>query len=287
MIVHKQLTLDHLTFDLRCAGDPSNELVILLHGFPETNHMWIPLMKDLSKKGLYCVAPNLRGYSPGAQPKGKKNYTLEQLGSDIVTISKALGKEKFHLIGHDWGACIGWHVAYEQPELVLSWSALSIPHLQGFGEALAKDPTQKKMSSYMQRFQIPWLPEYKIKKDNFAVLKRLWKNCTKEEIADYLSVFQKKGTVTAALNYYRENYKILKNATKTQILDDVDVPTLMIWGEDDFAIGSYGVERCKDYVTGDYTFIKVKGGHWLVQTNYNEVALAINNHLDKYRSSLN
>ncbi|MBF2709907.1 alpha/beta fold hydrolase [Flavobacterium soyangense] len=286
MIVQKQLTLDHLTFDLRCAGDSSNELVILLHGFPETNHMWIPLMEDLVKKDFYCVAPNLRGYSPSAQPKGKKNYTLEKLAADVVNISKAFGKEKIHLIGHDWGACIGWYIAYQHPELVLSWSALSIPHLQGFGEALAKDATQKKMSAYMQRFQIPWLPEYKIKKDNFALLKLLWKNCTKDEIADYLSVLKKKGTVTAALNYYRENYKLLKSGDTTTILGNVDVPTLLIWGEDDFAIGSYSVEKCKDYLTGAYTFVKVKGGHWLVQTNYNEVASAIGNHLDKYRSSL-
>jgi pimeloyl-ACP methyl ester carboxylesterase len=231
MIVQKQLTLDLLTFDLRCAGDSSNELVILLHGFPETNHMWIPLMEDLVKKGFYCVAPNQRGYSPNAQPKGKKNYTLELLGSDILNISKVLGKEKFHLIGHDWGACIGWYIAQVYPEKILSWSALSVPHLQGFGEALSKDASQKKMSSYMQRFQIPWLPEYNIKKNDFAILKRLWKNCSKEEIADYLSVFQKKGTVTAALNYYRENYKILKSANSTQILGNVLVPTLMIWEE--------------------------------------------------------
>lgn len=72
MILQSQLTFGNLTFDLRTAGDKNNELVIMLHGFPETNHMWVPLMEDLVKKGFYCVAPNQRGYSPNAQPEGKK-----------------------------------------------------------------------------------------------------------------------------------------------------------------------------------------------------------------------
>ena len=287
MILKSQLTVGDLTFDLRTAGKESNETVILLHGFPETSHMWTPLMKDLIKEGFYCIAPNQRGYSRDAKPKGKKNYTIEKLGADIIQISKVLGKDKFHLIGHDWGATIGWYLSNQYPELLLSWSALSVPHTQAFGEAIVSDPIQKRMSAYIRHFQVPWLPEFNIKKHDHKLLKRHWKNSCKDEVDDYLSVFREHGTVTAALNYYRGNYRMLKSASTTTILGDVHVPTLFIWGEADPAIGYYGVEKCQDHVKGDYNFVKVKGGHWLVQTNYDEVASSVINHLKKYRKILN
>lgn len=287
MILKSQLTVGDLTFDLRTAGNESNETVILLHGFPETSHMWIPLMMDLIKEGFYCIAPNQRGYSRDAKPRGKKNYTIDKLGEDIIQISKALNSDKFHLIGHDWGAAIGWYLSHQYPELLLSWSALSVPHLQAFGEAIVSDPMQKRMSAYIRHFQLPWLPEFNIKKQDHKLFKRLWKNSSKDEQEDYLSVFREHGTVTAALNYYRGNYRMLKSAGTTTVLGDVHVPTLFIWGEADPAVGYYSVAKCQDHVKGDYNFVKVKGGHWLVQTNYEEVASSVINHLKKYRKILN
>ncbi len=286
MILKSQLTVGELTFDLRTAGEESNETVILLHGFPETSHMWTPLMKDLVKESFYCIAPNQRGYSRGAKPKGKKNYTIEKLGADIIQISKVLSRGKFHLIGHDWGAAIGWYLSNQYPELLLSWSALSVPHIQAFGEAIVSNPIQKRMSAYIGHFQFPWLPEFNIKKHDYKLLKWFWKNSSKEEVDDYLSVFRERGTVSAALNYYRGNYRMLKSAGRIRILGNVHVPTLFIWGEADPAIGSFGVEQCQDHVKGDYNLVKVNGGHWLVQTNYDEVASSVINHLKKYRKIL-
>ncbi len=249
--------------------------------------MWTPLIKDLIKEGFYCIAPNQRGYSRDAKPKGKKNYTFEKLGADIIQIAKVLGRNKFHLIGHDLGATIGWYLSNQYPELILSWSALSVPHTQAFVKAMVSDPIQKRMSAYIRHFQFPWLPEFNIKKHDHKLLKRLWKNSSKDEVDDYLSVFQEHGTVTAALNYYRGNYRMLKSAGTTTILGDVHVPTLFIWGEADTAIGYCGVEKCQDHVKGDYNFVKVKGGHWLVQTNYDEVASSVINHLKKNSKILN
>jgi pimeloyl-ACP methyl ester carboxylesterase len=287
MIFKSQLTISDLTFDLRTAGKESNEAVILLHGFPETSHMWTPLMIDLIKEGFYCIAPNQRGYSRDAKPKGKQNYTIDKLGADIIQIAKVLNIDKFHLIGHDWGAIVGWYLSNQFLELILSWSASSVPHLQAFGEAIVNDPIQKRMSAYVRHFQFPWLPEFMIKRSDHKLLRRLWENSSKEEVDDYLSVFREHGTVVAALNYYRGNYQMLKSAGTAAILGDVHVPTLFIWGEADPAIGYYGVEKCQDHVKGDYNFVKVKGGHWLVQTNYDEVASSVITHLKKNRKTLN
>ena len=282
MIAKSQISIGEFTFDLSTAGHPDNTAVVLLHGFPESNHMWTRLMEDLAQEGYYCVAPNLRGYSSGARPKGKANYAIQHLTRDIIQISEALNLSKLHLVGHDWGALIGWYIAEQHPELLFSWSALSVPHAQAFAEAVINDPRQKKMSTYIRRFQMPWLPEYKLKKQNFALLKRLWKHSSSKEVDDYISIFETDGALTAAINYYRGNYKMMKQANRNSILGKVLVPTILVWGEHDPAIGLAGINNCSDHIDAAYELIKIQGGHWLIQTHYNLVAQAIIQHLKKH-----
>ena len=123
-------------FDCRVSGNEENELIILLHGFPETSFMWINLMKKLSSIGYFCLAPDMRGYSKNASPKGVKNYTIKKLSGDILNIADAINVNKFHLIAHDWGAGIGWNIVYNNAEKIISWTALSVPHSRGFRKAI-------------------------------------------------------------------------------------------------------------------------------------------------------
>ena len=269
-------------FDCRVSGDPNNEAVILLHGFPETSFMWINLMEKLSSIGYYCIAPNMRGYSENASPKGKKHYTVDKLVLDILNIADAVNKETFHLIGHDWGAGVGWNVVYLNPERILSWTALSVPHPKGFGKAFKTDKVQKKKSRYMGWFLIPILPEIALRKNDFEKFRRLWKNSSTEELDDYLTVFRRKQTLTAALNYYRAN---LGRGKKLRT-GDIVRPTLFIWGKTDLAVGSVAAENNHKYMKGEYTFLQLDGGHWLIQTNYNEVETAIIEHLSKHKATL-
>lgn len=278
-----QIKIDNLTFDCRTNGDKKNELVILLHGWPETSYMWTRLMSSFSKSGFYCVAPNLRGYSKEACPKGKKHYSLDKLSQDVLDIFKYLNKSKFHLIGHDWGALIGWKLVHDNQDKILSWTGISVPHPQAFGKAIAINSQQRKMSQYAKYFQLPYLPELILRKNNFAILKRLWENCEAEEVNNYLEVFRNPKQLTASLNYYRSNYKQLKRAAKNQILGNINVPTLFIWGNKDIAIGSYAVDESHQYIKNDYEFIALNAGHWLIQTNYHELEKAITKHINKYK----
>jgi pimeloyl-ACP methyl ester carboxylesterase len=282
MLEIKKIKIQNLTFDCRVAGKEEDELVILLHGFPESAYMWVDLMEDISALGYYCVAPDLRGYSKEACPKGKKNYGLGKLKADVMNIAKSLGREKFHLIGHDWGAAIGWQVVHDHPDAILSWTGLSVPHLQAFFEAIATDKDQKNKSRYMYAFQIPLLPEINIRKNDFKVFRKLWKNSSQTEVEDYLSIFRKKRSLTAALNYYRGNIKLVKAAAKEQIMGDISAPTLFIWGENDVAIGSVSVEKGHDFMKGYYKFLKLEAGHFLIQTNYLEIKTAVTEHLLKF-----
>lgn len=279
-----EIQIDKLTFDCLASGKEEDELVILLHGFPESAYMWRNLIEDISALGFYCIAPHTRGYSKGARPKGKKHYTLEKLSKDVMDIAKYAGRDKFHLIGHDWGAGIGWKVVHDHPGAILSWTGLSVPHIQAFFEAVMNDEQQRKMSRYIKDFQWPFIPEFLIRKNNFEAFRKLWKKSSKDEVEEYLSIFRDKYALTAALNYYRSNFKLLKKSAHTPILGDIEVPTLFIWGEKDVAIGPACVEKGHSFMKGHYQFLKVDGGHWLMQSRYSEIKPIILAHLERFRA---
>ncbi len=220
----RKINIDKLEFDCRISGNENDEIVILLHGFPETSFMWKRLMTEIAALGFYCIAPNMRGYSKNACPKGRNHYTIKRISQDILNIVKSIGKDKFHLIGHDWGAVIGWNIVYKNRDKILSWSSLSVPHIQAFRKALLLDQDQKKRSRYIKWFRIPFVSEFRIRKNDFELFRKLWKYSSNEEVEDYLSVFRRKQSLTAALNYYRANF----GKSKSEPIGDIFVPTLFL-----------------------------------------------------------
>lgn len=278
MIELKKITVGELEFDVRVSGKKEHEAIILLHGFPETSFMWSKLMEKLSYLGYYCIAPDMRGYSENACPKGVENYRVKELREDILNIATSMGAEKFHLVGHDWGAAIGWNVVYASPERILSWTALSVPHTRAFGRAIKLDKEQKKKSRYIGWFLVPVLPELYLRRGDLSKFRKLWKHSSPEELENYLSVFRRKKSLTAALNYYRANIGKGKN----QPIGSIEAPVLFIWGNRDLAIGAFAARGNHEYMKGEYTFLELEGGHWLIQTNYSEVESAIVKHISKY-----
>lgn len=276
-----KINIEELEFDCRVSGDKQNELIILLHGFPETSYMWIDLMKKLSSLGFYCLAPDMRGYSENACPKGVKHYTIDKLRQDILNIADAVNKDKFHLIGHDWGAGIGWNIVYNNKNRIISWTGLSVPHNKAFGKAIKLDAEQKRKSRYIKWFLLPFIPEMMLRKNDFEKFRKLWKHSSPEELENYLSVFRRRQTLTAALNYYRANIGRGRNQT----IGNIEIPTLFIWGNRDLAVGAFAVKFNEKYITGDYNFKEVNGGHWLMQTNYTEVESEIVHHVTKYQKN--
>ena len=156
-----RLPLGELEFRARVAGfdnpAPKGD-VVLLHGFPETSVMWVPLIDAASEAGYRVVAFDQRGYSPGARPEDLSAYTIGHLTSDVFRVADGVGFEDFHLVGHDWGSGVGWGLVLEDASRLLSWTSLSIPHIAAFGEAIAADPDQQQKSSYMLLFRTPWVP---------------------------------------------------------------------------------------------------------------------------------
>ena len=262
-----------MSFRCRLSGPPGGEPVVLLHGFPESSAMWAPLMALLAAQGYRCLAPDLRGYSPGARPRAVGAYTMDQVASDVTALADVMGWRAFHLVGHDWGAGCGWTLVQLVPERLLSWTALSLPHMAAFGKALRTVPEQKQKSWYMVFFQLPVLPELAL---GAWALERVWRNAGPDEAADYRRLFKPYGARRAVLNWYRAARR------RTVAYGDVAVPTLFFWGNRDVAIARAGAEDTARYMKGEYRFLELDAGHWLPREAFGHVAPAVLEHLRRH-----
>lgn len=274
-----KVKVNEQVFEVRVAGlSNQGSLVVLLHGFPESSLMWEPLMIRLAKAGYRVVAPNQRGYSSTARPQGYKNYAMQLLAKDVIEIARKVGFNKqFHLVGHDIGAVVGWTVATLYPNLIKSWTALSVPDWPAYLWALNNDPVQKKKGHYVHTFQHKYIPELMLAAFNYHILRKLWAGFPETTIDAYLNLFSEKGALTAVVNWYRALLKLPQI-----IYTPVTVPTKFIWGNQDLAIARGGVDKNRDYVNGPYEFVELNAGHWFMEFNQNEICQEIMSHIQKY-----
>ena len=272
-----------MTFRCRVAGDPKGEPVVLLHGWPETSHMWIELLGRLASEGYYCIAPDQRGFSPEARPSKVRDYAITYLVGDVMALADSFGMKNFHLIGHDWGSAIGWAVVNSHSDRIRSWTAISIPHVRAFSDALRFDKEQKKKSQYMALFQWRGIPEWYLLRKDRELLRKTWKKSSAGELEEYLAVIGNKSALKATLAYYRANYKTLKKGKGADTYGDVTTPTLFIWGNKDIAVTRVAAEGTAQYMKGPYQFVELKAGHWLMQEAFEDCAKPILQHLSESR----
>lgn len=228
-------------------------LMLMLHGFPEFWYSWRHQIPAFAKR-FKVVALDLRGYNESDKPTDQSAYVMSEFIKDIRGVIQGLGYDKCELIGHDWGGAIAWSFAYAYPEMVESLIVLNIPHPAKFAEGL-RTPQQLLRSSYIFFFQLPWLPELALQAFNYQAIENALKGMavnkdafSEADIQTYKEAASKPGALTATLNYYRNIFQQGMTDTNWGILE---VPTLMIWGEDDLPLGkelTYGTERyVKDF----------------------------------------
>src|SRR3712207_4261017 len=161
-----------MTFDVRDAGPDDGEPVVLLHGFPQDATAWDRVAPALHQHGLRTLAPDQRGYSPMARPRGRACYRLRETTGDVLALLEAAGLDSAHVVGHDWGGLVAWALGAWHPKRVRTLTALSVPHPAAMTAAmLASD--QALRSSYAGFFQLPVVPERLLLAGNGAVLRRV------------------------------------------------------------------------------------------------------------------
>ncbi len=147
-----------LRFDVTDEGPLDGEVIVLLHGFPQRSTSWDKVRPALHGAGYRTIAPDQRGYSPGARPPRRGDYRLGALVDDITALITAVGSGAVHVVGHDWGAAVAWSLAAAHPEQVTTLTTVSVPHPRAMMASL-RTFDQLRRSWYMGFFQLPWLPE--------------------------------------------------------------------------------------------------------------------------------
>jgi pimeloyl-ACP methyl ester carboxylesterase len=246
----------------------SGPLIVLLHGFPEFWYSWRYQIPFLAEHGYTVVAPDLRGYNDTDKPR--KGYDVPTLLKDIAGLIKGLGQEQAIIVGHDWGGGLAWAFAIYYPYMTSRLIAMNAPHPRAMQREL-RTLKQLRKSWYFFVFQIPWLPEALLLRNRANEIGRILNGAAlqkgafpPEVTAIYQRAMSKPGAMTAALNYYRQLFRRLP-APATEENTRVSAPTLLIWGEQDIALGielTYDLEPWVDH-------IEVKripdSGHWVQQ----------------------
>lgn len=274
------IEMNGMQYLCRAAGlEHDGETVIFLHGFPESSIIWEQTMVELAESGYRCLAPDQRGYSDGARPEGFENYTFRKLSSDVLGFADSIGcHDRFHLVGHDIGAALGWNVVTLFPERIQTWTAMSVPHWPAYLWALQNDPVQQQKGAYVGHFLEPEVPEAILADNDYAVLRKLWKGFDQTMIDDYLRIFSQPAARTAVINWYRGIMQVPENIT----YGSIETPTAFIWGNEDLAIGRAGVEKTREYMSGPYRLHELNAGHWLTEFNGPEVTAIIKENLENF-----
>jgi pimeloyl-ACP methyl ester carboxylesterase len=249
---------DGLTFDVTDGGPIDGEPVVLLHGFPQTSTSWDRVSALLHEEGYRTLAPDLRGYSPGARPSGRRAYAGELLAADVAALLERVGRP-VHLVGHDWGSAVGWYVAASRPDLLLSWTAVSVPHPAAFMASMTRS-TQLLKSWYMGFFQLPVLPELLLTRARGLRERALAHAGMDRRLRERFQVeMVEGGALPGGLGYYRGLPFSMASVGGT-----VRVPTMMVWSTGDVALGRKGVDLTPQHVDAPYELVVLQGvSHWI------------------------
>jgi pimeloyl-ACP methyl ester carboxylesterase len=233
---HRETVVNGVRLHYVEAG--TGPLVLLLHGFPEFWYSWRWQIPVLAAAGFHVLAPDLRGYNRSQKPVGIQSYRMEVLTEDIAGLIRRAGADKGVVVGHDWGGGIAWSLAMRYPQLLGKLIILNAPHPATFLREL-RTWRQLRKSLYIFFFQLPLVPELLLLAGNYYFFDRAFRcdpvrpdTFTEQDIARYKEALDRAGALTAALHYYRAAFRQYWRKHPTSF-PPIDVPTLLIWGEQD------------------------------------------------------
>jgi pimeloyl-ACP methyl ester carboxylesterase len=251
-----------LTFAGRIAGPDDGEPVLLLHGFPQTSLAWAAQVEALGAAGYRACAFDQRGYSPGARPAEVEAYRSSELTADVIGVADALGMDRFHLVGHDWGGAVAWQVGGRHQDRLRTLTVVSTPHPAAMGLALggALGGDQPTRSGYIELFRQPGSEDSFLAND--AQLFRLLfagSGMPEGRGEPYIEALGTPEALRAALNWYRA-----ADLSLIEGLGPITMPTMYVWSTEDPALGREAAEATGDFVEGPYRFEVLAGvSHWV------------------------
>jgi pimeloyl-ACP methyl ester carboxylesterase len=262
------------------------DIALCLHGFPESRFSWRYQLPVLARAGWHAVAPDLRGYGDTTRPEGRDAYRMDNLVADVAALFDALGARRRLLVAHDWGAIIAWQCAIRRTRPLDGLVIMNVPHPAVAATVARRSLRQLRRSWYIFFFQLPRLPELMLGARGARFIGEAFRGMAVDKsafpepvLAHYRGLAMRPGALTAMVNYYRANFSILAKAGPTP---RIDVPVLMVWGEQDTALGLELTEGYGPYVA-DFTLVRLpRVSHWVQQEAPSQVNAALATWLDKH-----
>jgi len=245
-----------IEFDV--TGPDDGPPVLLLHGFPDSARLWRAQAPALAGAGYRVIAPDLRGFGRSDKPGGVDAYNLLLLAGDVFAVLDAVGSARAHVIGHDWGAALGWALALLAPERVDHLVALSVGHPTAFRTA---GLGQLERSWYMLLFQFPGIAERWLSDDGWFHL-REWSH--HPDLDGVIADLERDGSLTPGLSWYRANLPPATWVDPPLDLPPVRAPAMGVWSSGDFALTEAQMTGSAAYCANGFRYERLEGlGHWM------------------------
>ena len=283
-VERRRIDCGEVTLDCALAGDPDRPLVVLLHGFPESWYSWRHQIPALAEHFRVAV-PSLRGYGGSDRPTEVAAYEMPHLTGDVRGLIRALGHDDAAIVGHDWGGGISWAFAIDHPDACRKLAVCNCPHPAIFAKNVTSNLRQLLRSWYMFFFQIPRLPEWLLTRKHMAALERGFRDMvvrkdrevfTDDDLREIKRSFDPPGAMTAAINYYRAQFRNRAALTRYSLETRIKCPTLLVWAEDDVALGKELTEGTAELVDAPFAIRFIPDcSHWVQQERPDEVNEAL------------
>ena len=274
-----------LRFEVTECGS-GQQLALCLHGFPESAFSWRHQLPFLASLGYRVWAPNLRGYGQSSRPAAISEYHIERLIEDVEGLIGAARTNRVLLVGHDWGGIIAWMTALKQRVNLAGLVIVNAPHPAIFASRIWSWP-QIRRSWYILAFQIPRLPEFFLGRQGASAIAKAFVSMAVDKTRfppEVLDVYRQQaripGALRAMVNYYRANLTFLWD-TRLRLNSLIEIPTLLIWGERDTALGVNLTYGTNEFVSNLTTHYLPNVSHWAQQEAPDEVNNAIKTWLER------
>ena len=266
----QKITTNGIRLHVALAGPEDGEPILLLHGFPDAWFGWEAQIGPLTVAGFRVIVPDQRGYNLSDKPDGVASYQMDTLVKDILGLADAMGYERFHIAGHDFGAMVSWNLAMCCPDRIKRMVIANVPHPQVMSSYLRMHIKQMLKSWYAIFFQIPGLPEWTVKLNNWRFLISAMPDDLSEEEQDrYRAAWNRPGAMTGMMNWYRAFFRLPK---KTKQFSKIQVPTLILWGKQDphlcYEMATLSVNLCEN---GQLITFE-DATHWVLQDESESVS---------------
>lgn len=254
----RMMKLGHYQF--RITEEGAGEPLLLLHGFPDSAHLWRHQIPALVAAGFRVIAPDQRGFGESDKPQEVEAYALREVIGDAIALLDALGIERVKLVSHDWGAAVGWGLAAFHSERIVKHVALSVGHLSALWHA---GLAQRRLAWYMLLFMRRGLAEEILTRENWLWFRDLFQH--HPEMESWIGDLSRPGALTAGLNWYRANVDVETWKPEGWVLPRTPVPTLGVWSSGDAYLTEVQMATSGQYVDGPWEYLRVEGAsHWLM-----------------------